>query len=117
MRILLFLFPLFLCAQENNTGSFISEYEYGEMLYNNPRGVSCQKCHGKAGEGKTIVHYQDIHGEKEIRGINIQNKTLSDMMSAVSNYHDVMPRYYLTKDEVKAIYKYIQKKKVKKNRS
>jgi len=114
MRILLFLFPLLLCAQENNTGSFISEYEYGQMLYNNPRGVSCQECHGKVGEGKTIVQYQDIHGKKEIRGANIQNETLSSMMKAVSSYHDVMPRYYLTKDEVKAIYKYIQKRKDKK---
>jgi len=104
MKFLWFFLPLFLVAQE----SFISDYEYGEMLFNNPRGVSCLECHGEHGEGKVIVHYQDIHGKQAIKGADIRKKTLEEMINAVSSYHKVMPRYYLTDDEVKAIYEYLQ---------
>ena len=105
MRLWL-LFPLLLWGQED----FISHYEYGEMLYNNPRGVSCAECHGKAGEGKVIVHYQDLHGKEEIKGADIRKSTLKEMIISVNSYHKVMPRYYLTDEEVKAIYDYLQKK-------
>ena len=111
MRVLLwFLLPLFVYSTEKATESFISEYEYGEMLYANPRGVSCAECHGDAGEGKSIVHYEDIHGKQELRGSDIRNSSLSSMIDALNTYHKVMPRYYLTDDEVEAIYKYLQKK-------
>jgi len=109
MRILLFLLPLCLAAQE----SFISEYEYGEMLYDNPRGVSCKECHGASGKGKTIVQYKDIHGKQKIYGADIRNTTLKEMSDAVNSYHKIMPRYYLTTEEIKAIYKYLQKRKEK----
>ncbi len=111
MKVFLWLLlPLFLCAEENATESFISDYEYGQMLYNNPRGVSCLECHGENGEGKSIVHYQDIHSKVAIKGADIRKKTLQEMIRSVSAYHKVMPRYYLTDDEVKAIYEYLQKK-------
>jgi mono/diheme cytochrome c family protein len=106
MKFFWFILPLVLCAEE----SFISDYEYGEMLYTNPRGVSCSECHGKNGEGKTIVEYQDIDGKKAIKGSDIRKKTLEEMINAVSSYHKVMPRYYLTDDEVKAIYDFLKKK-------
>ena len=118
MRVLLWiLLPLVLWAdgsekniEENMTESFISDYEYGQMLYSNPRGVSCTECHGDSGEGKSIVHYQDIHGKQELKGSDIRENTLSEMIHALNTYHEVMPRYYLTDDEVKAMYKYLQKK-------
>lgn len=108
MKILWLLMPIFLCAENNDTGSFITDYEYGEMLYNNPRGVSCSECHGKVGEGKTIVQYQDIHGKQAIKGSDIRKSTLKEMIAAVNSYHKVMPRYYLTRDEMKAMYDYLQ---------
>ena len=110
MKILLLLLPLFVLAENNATESFITDYEYGEMLYNNPRGVSCSECHGSSGEGKTIAHYQDIHGKQEIKGDDIRESTLQEMIRSVSTYHKVMPHYYLTDEEVKAIYDYLQKK-------
>jgi len=114
VKKLWFLMPLLLCAEdniENNvTESFITDYEYGEMLYTNPRGVSCLECHGASGAGKTIVQYQDIHGKQAIKGADIRKKTLQEMITSVSSYHKVMPRYYLTDEEVKAIYEYLQKK-------
>ena len=106
MKRLWILFPLLLWGQED----FISHYEYGEMLYNNPRGVSCSQCHGKTGEGKVIVQYQDIHGKEVLKGADIRKKSLEEMIKSVNSYHKVMPRYYLTDDEVKAIYDYLQEK-------
>ena len=108
MKFVWLLFPLMLCAEENATESFISYYEYGEMLYNNPRGVSCVECHGKTGEGKVIVQYQNIEGKQTIKGADIRKKTLQEMMYSVSSYHKVMPRYYLTDDEVNAIHEYLE---------
>ena len=108
MRVMWLLLPLFLCAQEDPTESFISDYEYGEMLYSSPRGVSCLKCHGENGEGKTIVKYQGVHGKEAIKGTDIRKKTLEEMIISARVYHKVMPSYYLTEDEIKAIYEYLQ---------
>jgi len=104
-RLLVFV-PLLLGASED----FISHYEYGQMLYNNPRGVSCSQCHGENGEGCVIVSFKDIEGKKVIKGVDIRQENLSSMISSVNIYHKIMPRYYLTDEEVKAIYDYLQKK-------
>ncbi len=106
MKRLIFLLPLLLCANED----FISHYEYGEMLYNNPRGVSCAQCHGEKGEGKVIVKYREDKEEKVIQGSDIRTKSLSQMIYTLNSFHEIMPRYYLTDEEAKAIYDYIQEK-------
>jgi mono/diheme cytochrome c family protein len=106
MKRLLVLIPLLLGANED----FISHYEYGEMLYNNPRGVSCSQCHGSDGAGTTIVEFRDIHGKQVIKGSDIRQKSLGSMIKSVNSYHEIMPRYYLTDEEVKTIYDYLQKK-------
>lgn len=108
MKLLLLLLPLFISANED----FISHYEYGQMLYNNPRGVSCSQCHGENGKGKLIVSYKEGNSEKRIEGSDIRNKTFLDMVRSVNEYHDIMPRYYLTNKEVRAIYDYIQELKL-----
>jgi hypothetical protein len=105
IKRLLLTIPLLLCAQED----FISHYEYGQMLYNNPRGVSCAQCHGEHGEGKVIVEFRDIHGKQALKGPDIRLMSLAQMVNSVNTYHPVMPRYYLTDAEVKAIYDYLQK--------
>jgi len=97
------LSPVSLLAEED----FISHYEYGEMLYANPRGVSCSQCHGESGEGTVIVEYSDIHGKQVLKGSDIREESLSSMIASVNTYHQVMPRYYLTDEEVKAIYDYL----------
>ena len=106
IRILLIVVPFILSAEED----FISHYEYGEMLYVNPRGISCSQCHGKKGEGRVIVEYRDIHGKEKLKGSDIRNVDLENMIDAVNTYHEVMPRYYLTNNEVQAIYDYIKSK-------
>jgi len=114
LKILLLLLPMLLLGEETaveeQTESFISHYEYGEMLYNNPRGVSCSKCHGRSGEGKIIVQYKDTYAKEPIKGADIRQKSLVKMVDSVARYHKVMPRYYLTDNEVRAIYDFLQKK-------
>jgi mono/diheme cytochrome c family protein len=100
----------FLLLSLNANEDFISPYEYGQMLYNNPRGVSCIQCHGENAEGRVIVRYEDSQGEKLIKGADIRFKTLKEMIRSVNAYHEVMPRYYLTNKEVKMIYEYLQEK-------
>jgi len=106
MKMLCIFLPLLLWSQE----SFISHYEYGEMLYANPRGVSCSQCHGQSGEGKIIVEYRDIHGKEQLKGPDIRQESLKSMIDSVNTYHKVMPRYYLTDEEVQAIYDYLKVK-------
>ena len=105
-KYILLILPLFLGAEED----FISHYEYGQMLYNNPRGVSCAQCHGEKGEGKVIVTYRDSHGKQALRGPDIRQKSYEEMRKSLNSSHPVMPRYYLTDEEIKTIYDYIQKR-------
>ena len=106
MKKLLILLPFLLYGGED----FISHYEYGQMLYDNPRGVSCSQCHGASGEGTMIVEYKDENGKKALTGSDIRRDNLETMIRSVNTYHQVMPRYYLTNEEVKAIYDYLQVK-------
>jgi len=88
---------------------FISEFEYGQMLYQNPRGVSCVPCHGDRGEGQEIAKYMNQDGKKVVlRGPDIRGKSLKEIADAVGRGPGVMPRYFLTKEEIRAIYTYIQ---------
>jgi len=109
MRQLLLILPLLLGANED----FMSHDEYGEMLYNNPRGISCSQCHGKFGEGMMIVRYKEANTTTSIDGPDIRQKSFTFMVESLNHYHAVMPRYYLTQKEVKAIYDYIQKRSQK----
>lgn len=108
LKYILFVLPLLLSAEED----FISHYEYGQMLYNNPRGVSCAQCHGNNGEGKIIVSYRDEHGKASLKGPDIRHKSFEEMKKSLNSYHPVMPRYYLTDEEIRTIYDYIQKRKL-----
>ena len=107
MRIILFLFlPLFSLFAED----FISEFEYGQMLYRDPRGVSCVPCHGETGEGKRIASYKNSKGVKIVlRGPDIRTATLSKISESVKQGTGLMPRYFLTDKEIKTIHAYLQK--------
>ena len=133
MRILLFLLPLYLFAtQENNQTlegnqtietqeSFLSSVEYGKMLYKNPRGISCTQCHGEKGKGgqKIAKYYDKRKNPKILKGVDITNYSLSDLKASLNNqyrennhrkWHKIMPIYYLTDEEVEAIYNYLKDK-------
>lgn len=80
---LIFLINLFLFAEEptlenkqeseipnqqedflNINNSFITKYEYGKMLFNNPRGIGCSNCHGEDARGRKIVEFKHVHDKK-----------------------------------------------------
>ena len=124
-QLLLFFIPFFLLAnQENNQTaeeqeSFLSTVEYGRMLYKNPRGISCQQCHGKEGKGgqKIAKYYDKKKNPKLLRGVDIRDYSFEELQASLNNkykennrtkYHKIMPIYYLTDEEVKAIYTYLQ---------
>ncbi len=87
---------------------FISEFEYGQMLYQNPRGVSCAPCHGDRAEGKEIARYKNTNGRTIVlSGPDIRGASLEKIMQTVKKGPGVMPRYFFTDEEIRAIYSYI----------
>jgi hypothetical protein len=91
--------------------SFITQYEYGQMLFENPRGIGCVKCHGTKAQGTTIASYQDKKGNvkkimaPKIAGISL--KKFEKVLSAKENKSLVMPTYFLTKEELVSIHFYL----------
>ena len=78
------------------------------MLYSNPRGISCAACHAQNGEGKKIVSYQEDNKTIVIKGADIRSVSLDEIKTIVARNHPVMPKYYLTHEEVEAIYNYLR---------
>ncbi len=129
-HLLLILLPLLLLSEQNSTiqdDSFLLQVEYGKMLYKNPRGISCAKCHGREGRGgsKIAKYYDENRNPKILKGVNILDYTLEELTASLSNRyrdkkkhkrvkHKVMPMYYLTKSEIEAIYSYLQQVKSRK---
>jgi len=103
----------------NTSESFLSSVEYGRMLYQQPRGISCAQCHGKAGKGgqKIVKYYDKKRNPKLLRGVNITNYSLQDLEASLNNQyrennktkrHKIMPMYYLNREETQAIFDYLQ---------
>jgi len=102
--------------------SFLSQLEYGRMLYKNPRGISCSKCHGIEGKGgHKIAKYYDKHKNiKLLKSIDITHYSLEELTASLNNQykkdgrrkrHKIMPMYYLTRNETLAIFTYLQENK------
>ncbi len=117
MRLILFLLPVFLLAKEN---WFITKLEYGKMLYHNPRGISCAKCHGENAQGKVIARYYITKNNqkilKTIKAPDITNIDFDTFQKKLFHKKlSIMPKYnYLTPQEISAIYLYIQSLRNKK---
>ena len=138
-HLLLILLPFILLSEQtiidyqqtdNNNSkskddSFLLQVEYGKMLYKNPRGISCAKCHGRDGRGgaKIAKYYDENRNPKILKGVNILDYTLDELIASLSNKyrnkkhkrvkHKVMPMYYLTRGEIEAIHTYLQNVKKK----
>lgn len=110
--------------------SFITKYEYGKMLYHNPRGISCAKCHGDDAKGMVISRfkhqikkrtYHCVIESHDITNISFKNfrakldpdisvkkpKFEKDQVCERMIYGNTMPKYFLTKEELESIYFYI----------
>ena len=117
--------------QVDINNSFITKNEYGKMLYNNPRGIGCNKCHGDDARGKKIVEFKQEHDKKiyncslvapdikdieyEIFSVKVNSKKnpnfkfdKEQVCDKLIYYANVMPTYFLVEEEIEAIYYYIK---------
>jgi len=131
---LLFLFLTSLLYAKNGfNNSFITKFEYGKMLYANPRGISCVKCHGDDAKGKTITSFTHVRNKVKynctIRSEDITNITYERFIATLDPkkekpkkkfaknqicekliYGNSMPKYFLTNEELNSIYFYLTNK-------
>lgn len=115
--------------------SFITKYEYGKMLYNNPRGIGCNSCHGNDARGRKMVDFKHQLLDKKVYNCtlvipdikNIDYETFSLKVNTKKNLNlkfekeqvceklihnaNVMPTYFLVEEEIEAIFYYIQNMK------
>lgn len=120
MRLRFLIFTLFFITSlfsQVIDNSFITKFEYGAMLYENPRGVGCVKCHEKGDKPVVIAKYKQKDSktkkliEKSIIAPAINNVSFEvfiDKMTADKTESKVMPTYFLTDEELKSLYYYIK---------
>ena len=89
---------------------FISLDEYRASLYQNPRGIGCNHCHGEAGER---VHFADFIEEGQKHEVIIPSIKDLDYPSFFeklrSKSKSIMPSYSLTDSEIMNLYLYLNK--------
>ena len=106
-----FLFLLFCVAIFG--ADFITKTEYAKMLYLNPRGIGCDKCHGAKGEGSLISKYKHFDKkanktvDDELRAPKINDIDFESFKAALTKSKSVMPSYFLTDEETTILYEYI----------
>ena len=92
---------------------FITKTEYAKMLYLNPRGRGCDKCHGAKGEGSLISKYKHFDKktnktvDDELRAPKINDIDFESFKAALTKPKGVMPSYFLTDEETTILYEYI----------
>lgn len=107
MRFSFFILTLCLCAFAKETDSFITAEEYAQHLYKNPRGIGCDKCHGSNGEGMVIANYLHKGKKRVLKTESIKQLTLEKFKAALEKKNGLMPKYFLTRSEVKTLYDYL----------
>ena len=107
MRFILLVISIFISVEAKEVDSFITEKEYAEHLYENPRGIGCNKCHGKKGEGIVISQYKHKGEARVLQTQEINSLDYKSFKSALQSKKSVMPKYFLTDKEVKALYDYL----------
>jgi len=142
MKKTILLLPILISLNlfsENFDNSFITKYEYGKMLYKNPRGISCIICHGKDAKGKRIAtfthiskqddkeykkEYKCVVKSSDIRGIDLatfkaildprlekpKKKIDKNNVCEKLIYGNIMPTYFLTDEELNSIHYYLTHK-------
>lgn len=112
MKIVYFyLYLLFAVCLYSADNSFITKPEYGAMLYENPRGIGCNKCHNDGKKSIIIAKYRDEKGALQIvkaPPINkIKFKDFKAKLRADKSESLIMPTYFLTNEEIDSLYYYI----------
>ena len=112
--ILLGLFFFTLFAKEDNL--FITKKEYAKMLYQNPRGIGCHKCHGVDAKGQILVNYIYKNKNHTIKATNLTKLSKKEFFKAFYKKRDkksIMPEYFLTKEEIDTLYFYVKNTNLK----
>ncbi len=104
---------LFLFISLHSAESFITKEEYARQLFHSPRGIGCHLCHGESGEGRLIADYEDKNGKRSFSGPAIKDVKYERFSHALNNRAQGMPRYFLTKNEIRVLYYYLQFKNKK----
>jgi hypothetical protein len=89
---------------------FITKDEYAKMLYQNPRGIGCNNCHGEDGEGMVMSIYIKDGIEKELKAPQINNIGMKRFLKAFQKRSNLMPVYFLTQKEKAYLYYYLTTK-------
>ncbi len=93
---------------------FITKDEYAKMLYHNPRGVGCHKCHGENGKGMELGRYKEGNKTIIIKAPNIKELSYRRFKDALNaSRHRLMPQYFLTNKEIKTLYYYLKNENIK----
>lgn len=100
MRFLLLFFSFLYSLNAD----FISNYEYGKMLYENPRGISCKKCHGDAAKDIHISSFRKNGRDVDIVAPALKNISRESLEKGLKRGKRFMPKYRLTEGEIDALY-------------
>lgn len=87
----------------DNRKEFLTQYEYGRALYNNPRGIGCNECHGNNGEGAIVSYIKS----KPIIAPKITNMDFRRFEAALRSGKGIMPKYNITARELVALYAFL----------
>lgn len=98
---------VFTCISLVNSEDFITKTEYAKLLYSNPRGIGCNKCHGDYGEGSIIASYKHKGKDRVLVAPKISNLDKKTFTKAIERPKSVMPNYSLTKEEIESLYSYV----------
>ncbi len=107
MRIIVIFAFIFLNLYAKE--SFMSNDEYAQMIYKNPRGIGCDNCHGKYGEEYVITSYEKDGVYKEIVVPRINNVSKERFYKVFEKKSLLMPEYFLTDMEKAYLYYYLIK--------
>ena len=97
--------------------SFLTKKEYAKMLYYNTRGIGCDKCHNDDSSGKVLINYIYKNRNKTIKALDLTKSTKEKFIKILSNRpskKSIMPEYFLTKEEIEALYFYVNSLKKEK---
>ncbi len=78
------------------------------MLYKNPRGIGCNKCHGIQGQGTIIAKYKEKGKIKYLKAPKINDLSKQEFFKTFNISHKIMPKYFLTYGEINTLYLYLQ---------
>jgi len=111
LNILTAIITIFILNAQAKDNFFITNQEYGKMLYFKPRGIGCNLCHGKNGEGFLILKYKHKGEDLTLSAPSITHLTYKKFKKSLLNFSvSIMPNYNLTDTEIHTLYSYLASK-------